>query len=236
MYAVLFDIDGTLLQTGGAGHVAFTQTFAEVFQITDLPTGVTFAGRSDRGIASELMELCGIEVSEENWQRFVEDYCGRLEQVLEDCEGRVLPGVESLLDALEQDEHVAVGLLTGNMDFGAQAKTAAYGMHGRFAFGGYGDLRTNRDHIAADALVAAQEWVDENNPNEPLCGTMVIGDTPADVRCGRAIDAFVVAVATGGASYDELAKCQPDLLLKDLSDGAGVLVEVARARQLAADK
>jgi len=159
MYAVLFDIDGTLLHSGGAGHVAFTETFAEVFQVTEFPAGVPFAGRSDRGIASELMQLCDIRPDAENWERFVADYCGRLEGVLQKCEGHVLPGVERLLDTLDQDEHVVAGLLTGNMDFGAQAKTAAYGFGGRFSFGGYGDQHTSRDDIAADALRAAEHWL-----------------------------------------------------------------------------
>ncbi len=231
MYAVLFDIDGTLLQSGGAGCDAFVETFREVFQLAEFPKGICFAGRSDRAIAQEIMQRSGIEPSPANWQRFFEDYCGRLEQTLIVCEGTVLPGVVELLDVLDADHHTAVGLLTGNTDFGAQAKTAAYGLAGRFAFGGFGDERTDRDAIAADARLAAQEYVAANASNGSLCGAMVIGDTPADVRCGRAIDAFVVAVATGGSSKDELAACQPDLLLEDLTDTAALLAEVSAAQR-----
>ncbi len=231
MYAVLFDIDGTLLQSGRAGRVAFTETFREVFRITQFPQGVTFAGRSDRAIAQEIMQQSGIEPSLANWQRFFSDYCQRLDRVLAVCEGEVLPGVVALLDQLQKDDHTALGLLTGNTDYGARAKTAAYGLADRFAFGGYGDERIDRNDIAVDARHAAEEFVAANGYNGSLCGAMVVGDTPADVRCGRAIDAFVVAVATGGSSREELAACQPDLLLEDLTDTEALLAEVSSAER-----
>ncbi len=229
MYAVLFDIDGTLLQSGGAGSTAFAETFREVFQLIDFPAGIGFAGRSDRAIAQEIMQRSGIEPSPANWQRFYEDYCGRIEQVLDVSKGMVLPGVVDLLDRLATDEHTVLGLLTGNTDFGAQAKIAAYGLAGRFAFGGFGDVRTDRNDIAADTRQAAETFVARNNSNGSLCGTMVIGDTPADVCCGRAIDAFVVAVATGGSTLKELAACSPDVLLEDLTDTDALLAQVAAA-------
>jgi len=239
MYAVLFDIDGTLLQSGEAGHVAFAETFSEIFQLTEIPQGISFAGRSDRAIAQEIMQRSGIEPSLANWQKFNAEYRLRLENVLAACEGEVLPGVAELLDTLQADEHAVVGLLTGNTDFGAQAKISAYGLAGRFSFGGYGDERTDRDDIAADALQAAKHWVARTGSGDSLCGAMVIGDTPADVQCGRVIDAFVVAVATGGSSLGELVQCEPDLLLADLTDVEELLAEVAaserRCRQLAAE-
>ena len=150
MYAVLFDIDGTLLLTGGAGHMTFVETFREVFQLTEFPEGVSFAGRSDRAIAQDIMQRSSIEPSPANWQQFFDDYRQRLERVLIGCEGTVLPGVVDLLDTLGDDQHTTIGLLTGNTSFGAQAKTAAYGLAGHFAFGGYGDEQTERDEIAID--------------------------------------------------------------------------------------
>lgn len=230
MYAVLFDIDGTLLQTGGAGHVAFAETFRELFDISEIPPGIPFAGRSDRAISQEIMKHCGVEPSVENWQRFYADYRQRLERVLTECDGTVLPGVVALMDTLSQDDHIAIGLLTGNTEFGAQAKTAAYGLAGRFAFGGYGDECTDRNQIAAVAYREAERHAAATEGQSPLCGTMVIGDTPADVECGRSIDAFVVAVSTGGSAHDELAACEPDLLLTDLTDTEALLAEVAVAR------
>ncbi len=231
MYTVLFDIDGTLLNSGGAGSQAFAETFREVFQLTEFPEGIGFAGRSDRAIAQEIMQKSGIEPSADNWQRFYSDYCGRIEKVLAASHGEVLPGVVELLDTLQTDEHTALGLLTGNTDFGAQAKLAAYGLTDRFNFGGYGDTQTNRDDIAAEALHAAKDFLADNPCNSPFCGAMVIGDTPADVRCGRAIGAFVVAVATGGSSKDELAASSPDLLLDDLTETDALLAEISAAHR-----
>jgi phosphoglycolate phosphatase len=240
MYAVLFDIDGTLLQSGGAGNVAFSETFRDLFQVTEFPGEISFAGRSDRAIAEEIMQHCSIEASPANWQKFYAAYCQRLENVVAACEGEVLPGVVALLDTLQADAHAALGLLTGNTQFGATAKTSAYGLADRFDFGGYGDEQIDRDDIAADALQAAQRWVAQNGNGDALCGAMVIGDTPADVQCGRAIDAFVVAVATGGASMDQLRQSQPDLLLENLTDVEDLLAEVAAAErrcpQLAAEQ
>ena len=231
MYAVLFDIDGTLLQTGGAGHVAFSETFREIFEVEEIPRGIPFAGRSDRAISTEIMQAVGIDASDENWQIFFDDYRQRLGRVLQKQEGRVLPGVVELLDELKQHEQVAIGLLTGNTEFGAMAKTAAYGLAERFAFGGYGDVRTHRNDIAKDALQAAEQFVAGQDESGTLCGAMVIGDTPADVECGRAVDAFVVAVATGGSSIEELEACKPDLLLADLTDSTELLQEVAATLQ-----
>ncbi len=230
MYAVLFDIDGTLLLTGGAGHVAFTETFREVFGVAEIPTGISFAGRSDRAICQDIMQHSGIEPTGENWQVFFEDYRQRLHRVLTELEGRVLPGVIDLIETLEQDENTAIGLLTGNTEFGAMAKTSAYGLGGRFAFGGYGDLRTDRNDIAADALHAARQYARDADGENEICGTMVIGDTPADVECGRSIGAYVVAVATGSSSMAELAACGPDLVLADLTDVEELLAEVEAAQ------
>ena len=231
MYAVLFDIDGTLLNSGGAGSVAFAESFLEVFQLRELPADISFAGRSDRAIVEEIMQRSGIDPSEVNWQKFFNAYCQRIKNALDVCEGVLLPGVVALLDTLQKDEHAVVGLLTGNTGFGARAKVAAYGLERRFAFGGYGDERTDRNAIAADARLAAEKYVDGLGGEEQLCGAMVIGDTPADVACGRAIGAFVVAVATGGASREELAACEPDLLLEDLTDAEALLAEVQAAER-----
>ena len=231
MYAVLFDIDGTLLRTGGAGHFAFVETFRDVFQLTEFPAGVPFAGRSDRAIATDIMQLSGIEPSHENWELFFSGYQQRLDRILVEVEGEILPGVVDVLDRLEADDHAVVGLLTGNTSYGARAKTAAYGIAERFQFGGFGDKRTNRNDIAMDARQAAEEYVGQQSGENSLCGTMVIGDTPADVACGRAIDAFVVAVATGGASPADLRSCEPDLLLDDLTDADALLDEVAAAQK-----
>ena len=101
MYAVFFDIDGTLLLTGGAGQLAFAETFAEEFGVLEISRDVPFAGRTDRAISLDLMAVHGVEPNEENWNRFREGYLARLPAALARQRGEVLPGIFELLDALE---------------------------------------------------------------------------------------------------------------------------------------
>jgi phosphoglycolate phosphatase len=225
VYAVLFDIDGTLIHTSGAGHLAFAETFAEEFGVVKISASVPFAGRSDRAIALELMSVHGVEATDDSWRRFRMAYLRRLPSALERRDGRVLPGVVALLDTLATMPEAAVGLLTGNVREGAQAKLNYYGLGGRFGFGGFGDEATDRNVIAAIALAEAKRTTAGQ-----LRGAMVIGDTVHDIRCARAIDAVAVAVPTGGATAEELASAQPDVLLEDLSDARQLLQIVREAR------
>jgi phosphoglycolate phosphatase len=101
VYAVLFDIDGTLVHTGGAGQLAFAEAFAAEFGVPELSGAVRFAGRSDRAIALELMGAHGIDSTAENWRRFRSTYLQKLPGALKSRQGRVLPGVGALLDPLE---------------------------------------------------------------------------------------------------------------------------------------
>ena len=221
MYAVLFDIDGTLIQTGGAGQLAFAETFAEEFGVPELSGRVLFAGRSDRAIALELMRVHGLPASEDNWQRFRTGYLQRLPEALTRRQGFVLPGVHQLLDELESLQHPLIGLLTGNLQAGAKEKLTFYGLFERFAFGGFGDISDERCDIAAAALFEAKQAAASRNGaanGQALSGVMVIGDTVHDISCARSIGAFAVAVPTGNTPREELAAASPDLLLPDLSD------------------
>ena len=231
MYAVLFDIDGTLVQTGGAGQLAFAETFAAEFGVAEISAAVGFAGRSDRAIAMELLEVHGLPTTDGNWRRFRTAYLSRLSDALRRKQGRVLPGVGELLDALDAEPNSAVGLLTGNVHEGARKKLDYYGLGRRFAFGGYGDDTNDRAEIAAIALAEANRHA-ASRPGPPtlLSGAMVIGDTIYDIRCARAINALAVAVPTGGSTRDELAAEGPDILLEDLSQAAPLLQVLHEAR------
>jgi phosphoglycolate phosphatase len=226
VYAVLFDIDGTLVQTGGAGQLAFAETFAEEFGVPEISAAVKFAGRSDRAIAMDLLGVHGLATSDENWRRFRAAYVRRLPDALRRRNGHVLPGVVELLDALAALPHSAVGLLTGNIREGADRKLTHYGLGNRFAFGGFGDDTNDRCEIAAIALAEATRHATAVNGaagTPPLRGAMVIGDTEHDIRCARAIGALAVAVPTGGSSREALAAESPDLLLDNLADARALI-------------
>ena len=214
MLTLLFDIDGTLIHTGGAGGTALMEAFRHEFEIID-PFEVPFSGRTDRGIGTNLFELHGIDDSIENWQRLRDGYLARLPIHLPQRNGRVLEGVSRLLERLRSREAVAVGLLTGNLRDGARIKLSHFGLFEHFTFGGFGDEHRDRDSVARAALAAASHHGAGNfDPGR----VWVVGDTPLDIRCARAIDARILAVATGLHPAGELAEWQPDLLLEDLSD------------------
>jgi phosphoglycolate phosphatase len=220
MIACLFDIDGTLLSSGGAGKHAMYAALASEFGVTELNDGVAFAGRTDRAIGRDLFLTHGIHDSAESWHRFVRAYLAHLPNSLRTKPGRVLPGVTALLTQLEPLERVAIGLLTGNLQHGAQSKLAHYAIDHYFQFGGFGDQHYDRCAVASDAIAALSNHV--RMKIEPQ-DVWVIGDTPLDIECARSVGARVLAVCTGFHSASDLADCGPDLLLPDLCDTTRIL-------------
>lgn len=219
MHVCLFDIDGTLLHSGGAGKAAIEVALTEDFGV-ELRVQVTYSGRTDRAIARDLLRHHGIEPTTENWQRLVRGYLERLPLSLTTNQGKVLPGISALLEQLARVDRVAVGLLTGNIRAGARIKLGHFDLYHHFAFGGFGDEHYERDDVAREALAAVGAHLSGRHSPDRI---WVIGDTPLDVQCARAIGARAVAVATGWHSLDELRATGPDLLLPDLSDPAPLL-------------
>lgn len=218
MRILLFDIDGTLLNTGGAGQMAMERTLREVFGITKKASGIGYAGRTDYSITRDLFEFHGVEYSDEVWNKFFDAYRKNLPIALGEKDGLILPGVVELLHQLHHHDGVELGLLTGNLKAGAQLKLSHYQLDHHFDFGAYGDNHFQRDEVARDAIRIIHEHFDPHRPDD----VWVIGDTPADVQCGRAIDAKVVAVATGTFSREELEPTNPDYLFDDFADVAGM--------------
>lgn len=215
MHICLFDIDGTLIDSLGAGMAALHEAFRTEFGIERRDETVSFSGRTDRGINTEYFSRYGIDDTTENWQRFHSTYLRHLLVTLAARAGFVLPGVASLLESLDGRDDFVVGLLTGNIRDAATAKLDHYGLSRYFDFGGFGDHHLSRNDVARDALREAQQRV---NGQTRLDRVWVIGDTPLDVECARAIGARVIAVATGHHPVEELQATQPDLTLRDLSD------------------
>lgn len=219
MWVFLFDIDGTLISTGGAGMAALRAAMRDEFGVSD-PHAVPVSGRTDRGIARNLFQSHALEDSEEHWQRFRKAYLRHLEDQLPKTTGRVLPGVLSLLASLAALDQVQLGLLTGNVRAGADLKLNHYGLLSYFAFGGFGDRHADRDAVAAEALEASRKHVAAPVMPDRV---WVIGDTPMDVTCARSIGARSVAVATGSYPRGALEAYDPDVLVDDMSGSESLL-------------
>jgi phosphoglycolate phosphatase len=218
MHICLFDIDGTLIASGGSGKAALEAALAEEFGITRLIDKLQLSGRTDRAIMADLFRLHVIDDTPENHARLRDAYLCHLPRYLH--AGRVLPGIAELLAHLSGRHDVAIGLLTGNVRAGAKVKLGFFGLYDYFAFGGYGDHHLDRDDVAREALAAVHGRLNRVVQAERI---WVVGDTPLDIRCARAIGARAVAVATGWHSLTELAEHGPDLLLADLADPAPLL-------------
>lgn len=211
---VLFDIDGTLIRTGGAGVRAFAQAFASEFGLVDGVARLQFAGRTDSGLVREVFETHGVPATKANFQRFYDRYVFLLEERLREGQGAAIPGVWEFLRQLEAlPQPPLIGLLTGNIRLGAEIKLRRFGLWETFQTGGFGDDHEDRNQIAAVARDRGCRVLRENLRGEQI---VVVGDTPHDIRCGRAIGAKVLAVATGGSKLDELQPHQPDWLVADL--------------------
>ena len=222
MKVCFFDIDGTLIASRGAGQKAFAAAFHQLFGVEQLSGNVRFAGRSDRAIALDLLAAHDVEPSNENWMRFHDAYVAQLPESLAATEGNVLPGVLPLIERLKQTAGVEIGLLTGNVIRGAEAKLTHYELWHHFEFGGFGDTHTSRDDIARSAVDAASRHLNASPNGDSRF--VVIGDTVHDITCARAIGAYAVAVPTGLTPIDELREAGPDLAIETL-DEAEPLVE-----------
>ena len=221
---MLFDIDGTILWSDGAGRRAVFQSLEEHFGKSG-PGEHRFDGKTDPQIVRELMRHAGVADA---------DIDARLDEVLDrylallhdelaggDHGRHVFPGVRELLDALESRDDVVVGLLTGNIHQGAHAKLSAVGIDPeRFAVGAFGSDHHHRPELPEIARGRAERML-----GHPVSGrdVVVIGDTPADVECGVSIGARAIGVATGRYSVDELRACGAAAVFPDLTDTAAVV-------------
>lgn len=212
---VFFDIDGTLILTNGAGKDALRVTLQEEFGVERPNVDIDYGGRTDRSLAKELFLLNKLDASTEKIQQLYQRYLVELKAHLPESQGVMLPGVLQLLNRLEQDGHVSIGLLTGNIEQGALAKLAHFQIDRYFAFGGYGDHHETRDDIARECLSKAEAHVGRRFHGQQI---FVIGDTPHDVTCSRAIGARCIAVCTGYAPRESLVAAEPDVLIDDMSE------------------
>jgi len=217
---LLFDIDGTLITSGGAGEGALKDAMKDRFGVQEDLQGILLAGATDARIARELLAKHGIEASAENVTALLDEYLQHLSGRMPLHAGRLLPGIIPVLEALEKRPEAVLALLTGNLTRGAQIKLTHYGVWKFFEFGAFADDHHDRNELGKVARARALEIHGIEFPPERI---FVIGDTPRDIECGRAIGARTVAIATGHYSLPELAEHRPDFLFQDFSDTALVL-------------
>ena len=215
MKICFFDIDGTLITTGGSGGRAMMRTIADEFELEPPVGRIRFGGRTDTAIVGDVFDAVGLARNEENLTRFRTCYLRYLDEELESCDGHVYDGVMQSLATVSAAGHIQVGLLTGNMEAAAWKKMARFELDKFFTFGGFGDRQAERDDVAREARATAVERF-----GDAIEEFIVIGDTPADVQCGRAIGATTIAVETGSGSPEQLAEAKPDLLVQNLTEAS----------------
>lgn len=214
---LLFDIDGTLLLSGGAGTRALNRTFEELFGVADAFNGIPVAGRTDPLILGDALERAGIEADAAVRARFLTRYCEHFEREILYPGPRkgLMPGVRQLLDRLEAMAGVACALVTGNVARAACIKLEHFAVGRYFACGAYGDDAPRRDDLVPIAVGRARRaGIDVCSAS----GAVVIGDTPLDVQCAAAAGARAVCVATGSFTKEELRRAGADAVLPDLTD------------------
>jgi phosphoglycolate phosphatase-like HAD superfamily hydrolase len=211
---VLFDIDGTLIHTSGAGEKAFARVFANLFGVSDGTEKLKFAGRTDVAILREFFVHNAIEPSVENVEQFFECYVFLLDHMLHTLPGGVHPGVWNWLHDLRAlPQKPIVGLLTGNIRLGAEIKLRRFHLWEQFETGAFADDAADRNEIAAKAMQRGEALLRKKLRGEEV---LVIGDTPLDIACARYIGAKVLAVGTGMYRPRDLQPLQPDWTVESL--------------------
>jgi len=230
---VLFDIDGTLLDTAGAGRIGLAASFRAVFGIEDIEvpvSRVSFGGKTDPTIIAEIARFAGVPPGDVEF-RFRELQGAYLHALRSELSSpnprrRVLPGVAPLLTILSQRPDVFLGLVTGNIEEGARAKLDAFGLTHSFVDGGFSSDHPERGEIAR---IAHQKLARRAGFRFPAERVMVIGDTELDVACAQANGFRSIAVASGFSSEEELRAARPDAVFSDLTDADSVLAAMGLA-------
>jgi phosphoglycolate phosphatase-like HAD superfamily hydrolase len=212
---VLWDIDGTLIRTSGAGVRAFREVFRSEFNATDGFEKLKFAGRTDHGLVREFFGYHNLAASVENFERFFSRYPFWLDHILAQSQCEICRGAKPFLsDLAALPAPPLSGLLTGNIRLGAEIKLRHMGLWDRFEVGAFADDHEDRNQIAAIAKQRASRLLGRALADREV---LVIGDTPLDIQCARSIGARVIAVATGTYALEELQPHSPDWAVSDLS-------------------
>lgn len=213
---VLWDIDNTLLYTGGAGSLGMRRAFCDLYGVDDAFGRVEFSGRTDTAIFADAAHAHGIAPEQlgAEMSRFLDAYIPHLQAALVEVEGSLMPGVAGVLDALAARDDVVMGLGTGNFRRGGELKLRHYGLDGYFPgfVGGFGEDSPLRDEV----IRAGIERLSDGRANGSR--VVVIGDTPHDITAAHSNGAFAFGVATGRNPVEELLSHGAHVALESLAD------------------
>jgi phosphoglycolate phosphatase len=219
---LLFDIDGTLVRTAGAGRKSMERSFKKIYGIENGFENIYMMGRTDPSIFQEALDNHGVQWDEGQAEAFKKEYFDilRVEIEVPRPGKRLCPGISRILSEAEQRPDLVLGLLTGNWKTSAYIKLEHFGMDTFFPFGAFGDDSALREELVPFALKRFQEYSPSILQNEDV---YIIGDTPADIHCARPYGARTIAVATGFHSTEELAPENPDYLFENLGNVREIL-------------
>ena len=220
---LLWDIDSTLINSGRAGMKSLQQVIARRYAVDDDLRDIEIAGRTDAHIARSILAKYGAETTADNVAAFLDEYIAGLRELLPRTNGCVLPGVREILERMHAKDDRVLALLTGNLQRGAELKLRRYDLWEYFEFGAFADDHHDRNELGPFARTRGCERHQFDFAAEAID---VVGDTPHDIACGKAIGARTVAVATGSFSIEELAAHQPDLVFRDLADVDAVVAKL----------
>jgi phosphoglycolate phosphatase len=223
---ILWDIDGTLVHMDRAGERALLLAINELYERDlGLHLPVDLRGRTDTSIIHDLLSFLGIDCSPEEEKRLQVAYLSHMPRTMPAGKARVLAGIKQALDAIHAHPEIHQALLTGNLREGAKLKLSFLGLWDYFEFGAFADDSHIRDNLGPFALDRAKKTLGITFPPERV---WIIGDTPHDIACGKAIGAKTIAVATGAFTVEQLAALHPTHTFADLSDTQALLDLVVR--------
>lgn len=219
MRLVLFDIDGTLIDSGGAGTRSLNNAFRDLFSLESAFHGIRMAGKTDTEIIKEGLLKHGISI-DGNLDAVVNSYLENLEKEIQNNRKHLKPGVYELLEHLNSKSDTGLGLLTGNIEPGARIKLESFDINRYFSSGAFGSDDEDRNNLLPIAVKRFEELFQKRIE---IDNCIIVGDTPRDVACAHIYQALCIGVTTGPYSFEDLVEAGADIVVKNLSDHAELL-------------
>jgi phosphoglycolate phosphatase-like HAD superfamily hydrolase len=219
MRLVLFDIDGTLIDSGGAGVRSLDLALKDLFSIENGFHGISMAGKTDTQIIKEGIMKHGLSANG-TIDAVIKAYLNYLRREINNDRKHVKPGIYEVLEELRPLQDLGLGLLTGNIEEGARIKLEPFRLNEYFPAGAFGSDDEDRNNLLPIAVKRFEELFQQKIEAD---NCIIVGDTPRDVECAHIYGAMCIAVATGPYSYDDLIEAGADYVVHDLSDQKSLL-------------